>query len=1057
MVPSLSECQQAALRESEARFRSILDHSLDCLYRLNLQTRRYEYMSPAIEGLVGYTAAEVMALSPEAAFAMVHPDDLPAMRAAWAQAEQVGVVRTKYRQRHKNGGYRWLLNSVSVIRDPAGRPLYRDGSVRDITDHRQVEQEALEQERALRESEARFRSVLDNSTDAVYRLNLATGRYDYFSPASKAVYGKTPDEMAAMSPDEILECVHPDDRDEVSSALERLGEEGASVVEFRWRNDDQGYRWLSASMNLWRDANGKPLYRDGFVRNVSVRKLAEEGLARSQSTLSELIERAPFGIYVVDSQFCIAQMNAGSQTGAFRNVRPVIGRDFSEAMHILWTDDVAEGIIARFRHTLDTGEPYLSPRFVNPRHDVPIVESYEWELHRLTLPDGQYGVICYYFDSTLLRDAEESLRQTQKRLVLAQESAGAGFWGWNVETGHLDWAPELFRMFGLDPAVDQANFDVWREVLHPDDRQVAEEQIEVALRDRVRLRSEYRVVWPTGEARWIQATGDTTYDAAGKATYMLGLCIDITERKQADEALRASERLLTTAVDLLPVGLWVLDAKGQIVISSAAAQRIWAGVHYVGLDQLGEYKGWRTADGTLVEAHDWAGARALEKGETTLDQEVEIECFDGTRKIILDSAVPLRESDGTIRGAVTVNQDITERKNTENALRQINDSLEQRVSERTAEARHLADQLRALASELSQTEQRERKRLAAILHDHLQQLLVAAHMHLDMVKRADQATAAAAIQGVQSILKEAIDASRSLTVELSPPILEQAGLAAALGWLAARMQEKHHFQVHVQADYDAAPTDERTRVLLFESVRELLLNAAKHSGVQEANVTLMRTAQGWTRVVVEDGGRGLDPAEVQSRVAEGGSFGLFSIQQRITYLGGRMAIESTLGTGTRVILETPPEQAEPAVQPMAEAAAPGTGLQAVRFHERGARISVVLVDDHRIMRQGLVRILQLEADIDVVAEAEDGQKAVELARLHKPDAIVMDVNMPSMNGIEATRIIMQELPQTRIIGLSMHLDADVATAMRKAGAVGFLTKGGPSEDLVAAIRACRVA
>lgn len=140
------------------------------------------------------------------------------------------------------------------------------------------------------------------------------------------------------------------------------------------------------------------------------RKRAEVLLARSRETFFELVERAPFGIFVVDSNFRIVQMNAGSQNKAFRNVRPVIGRDYGEVMHILWPGEVAEQIIAVFRHTLETGEPYFSPQFTNRRKDVPEVESYEWELRRMILPDGDYGVICYYFDSTELRTAETALR-----------------------------------------------------------------------------------------------------------------------------------------------------------------------------------------------------------------------------------------------------------------------------------------------------------------------------------------------------------------------------------------------------------------------------------------------------------------------------------------------------------------------------------------------------------------------------------------------------------------------------------------------------------------------
>jgi phosphoglycerate-specific signal transduction histidine kinase len=149
---------------------------------------------------------------------------------------------------------------------------------------------------------------------------------------------------------------------------------------------------------------------------VAERKKAEEQVRQSQKTFYELVERSPFGIYVVDSQFRITHMNISSQNGAFRNVRPLIGRPFNEAMHTLWPDQVAEEIISHFRHTLETGEPYCSPRFTNPRHDVEIVESYEWELQRIRLPDGQHAVICYYFDSSKLRETERALTEAQTEL-----------------------------------------------------------------------------------------------------------------------------------------------------------------------------------------------------------------------------------------------------------------------------------------------------------------------------------------------------------------------------------------------------------------------------------------------------------------------------------------------------------------------------------------------------------------------------------------------------------------------------------------------------------------
>ncbi|HLY95873.1 MAG TPA: PAS domain S-box protein, partial [Sideroxyarcus sp.] len=159
-------------------------------------------------------------------------------------------------------------------------------------------------------------------------------------------------------------------------------------------------------------------------------------------------------------------------------------------------------------------------------------------------------------------------------------------------------------------------------------------------------------------------------DEKGEVLGVFAAARDVTERNKAEAALRESEAVLQTTMKILPVGLWVFDAEGKIVFSNDAARHIWAGARHVGIEQLGEYKGWRLDSGRLVGPHEWAGARALEKGETSLEEEIEIECFDGTRKIILDSAVPLRSSNGSVRGAVTVNQDITERKELETRLRQ---------------------------------------------------------------------------------------------------------------------------------------------------------------------------------------------------------------------------------------------------------------------------------------------------------------------------------------------------------------------------------------------------
>src|SRR4030042_1541256 len=127
---------EMALRAREKQFRSVLDNSLDVIYRLNISTGQYEYVSPSSAKVVGYSADELKALDSETAFAMIHPDDLPAMKAALADMEENGHAKSIYRQGPKTGEYRWLSNHLSLVRADYGGPVYRDGTIRDITETR---------------------------------------------------------------------------------------------------------------------------------------------------------------------------------------------------------------------------------------------------------------------------------------------------------------------------------------------------------------------------------------------------------------------------------------------------------------------------------------------------------------------------------------------------------------------------------------------------------------------------------------------------------------------------------------------------------------------------------------------------------------------------------------------------------------------------------------------------------------------------------------------------------------------------------------------------------
>jgi PAS domain S-box-containing protein len=458
------------------------------------------------------------------------------------------------------------------------------------------------------------------------------------------------------------------------------------------------------------------------------------------------------------------------------------------------------------------------------------------------------------------------------------------------------------------------------------------------------------------------------------------------------------------------------------------------------------------ADCARVAAHI---ERSL-KDHTELDIEYCVVRSDGSVHWIRTKGKTIFDAAGRplyMTGACT---DITARKAAEEELQMLNESLERQIAERTLVAEQRAAQLRALAAELTQTEQRERRRLAQILHDHLQQLLVAAKLNIGLLRgRTKDAHLLETLLQADDLLKDAISASRSLAVELSPPILYEGGLSPALEWLARWMHEKHGLTVDLQIDPAAEPVAEELRIVLFRAVRELLFNVVKHAQTDRARVEVSRVTGDQVQIVVADTGVGFEPRASETPLH---GFGLSNIRERMEFLGGRLEMESTPGQGTRMRLIAPQSWAdeiavEPALpSPVSQQPQHIVPRRLQKQRGSGERVRVLLVDDQRMLRAGLARLLQDQPDIEVVGEAADGPTAIELAHTLQPQVVVMDITMPGMSGIEAARRITREHPDIKVIGLSLHEQEEMARAMLEAGASAYLTKGGPTEDLVAAIR-----
>lgn len=384
------------------------------------------------------------------------------------------------------------------------------------------------------------------------------------------------------------------------------------------------------------------------------------------------------------------------------------------------------------------------------------------------------------------------------------------------------------------------------------------------------------------------------------------------------------------------------------------------------------------------------------------------------------------------------------------------EELEKRVKERTLQLEQQSHRLRVLADQVATTEQRERKRIAALIHDHLQQILVAGKLQLGQtLKSLEQKQYDKALRSVQRadiFLNDAIQASRSLTVELRPPVLYEDGLTAAFQWLTRKFEADHHLEVILDLQETPVAMTDGLKIMVFESVKELLFNVTKHAKVGQAKLSFKYQDDHSFYLSVEDKGVGFNLIPEEKMSLEGG-MGLFSIRERLKLLNAKCKITACPNAGAKIEIIIP---AENFLSKEKEAGRNGEDgnhqKNKIADDERNA-IRILLVDDHKIVREGIANILKEKPRFKVVAQAENGLEAVEKARQFCPDVIVMDVNMPKLNGIEATRRIKSEFPQIQIIGLSVLDEPDVADSMKKAGAVTLLNKAGDPQELIEAILA----
>ncbi len=564
--------------------------------------------------------------------------------------------------------------------------------------------------------------------------------------------------------------------------------------------------------------------------------------------------------------------------------------------------------------------------------------------------------------------------------------------------------------------------------------------------------------FPLKGRRFVEVNYHPYRDSDGRVAGVIANTRDITDHKRAEESLRLSEERLRLALAGSGVRFWEWYPEEPCF----CCDELMAGI--MGLppgEKTVDLPAWvDRLDPDSRDSYERTMTEYLKGGSDRFELEYRIRNASGAWQWIWTAGecVEWNADNAPVRMLGT-HTDITARKEAEEKIRSLNDTLERRIADRTVQLENRTGQLQRLALELTEAENLERRRIGTILHDDFQQQLAYIKMELCPIieKNADRMVGQK-LKFLEQLLGECIEQSRNLSYEISPPALRRNGLLTSLEGLAHDMKLKYGLQVTVQAQLDTEPDSDTLASLLYRAIKELLFNVVKHAGVGDARVEVWGEDD---RISfrVADAGDGFTESVSGVRRGEGNGFGLSHIEDRITFVGGAMAVDTRPGNGCAVTLTVPRKVAGRPLRslpPVADAShgrrgeCAGSGDPAPA--DGPGPIRVLLADDHHLIREALARRLRGCKGVTLVGQATNGREVVDMAARLVPHVVLMDVTMPELDGFEATAHISRHHPDIRIIGLSMHNDSGTRERVLAAGASAYLTKTESPDVIVDTIR-----
>lgn len=673
-----------ALRESEEKYRLISENSDDWIYWVG-PDGNMKYVSQACERVTGYSPEEFINNPNLNKEIILEPDRESFNQHSLVSKFDDSPHNLEFRIVAKDGMIRWISHSCSPIFDNNGDFLGRRGTNRNITEQKLREDQ-------LYQSEFRFGKLFENSPFGMVVTN-EKFRFVKSNPAFCSLLGYTEEELVKLT---FADLTFPDELQENLLNIQKLIQKEISVykTEKRYIRKDGQIIWGSLTVTANYAKDGSFLYNLAIVEDITGRKQAENKLMESEKNYRELFENMPAGFVLFEAVL--------NKKGTPVDLVIIAANEIFEATTGL---KMQNAIGKRLTHVLP-GIENDSANWLETYGKVALTGEQKQFEQNSELLGVFYSVNAYqsgtnrcavtFVDITGRKKAEEEIRELNERIATATRAAKVGIWDWDIVNNKLTWDEQMYSLYGLKTDDFSGAFDAWLNELHPDDREFCMNETRLAIQGKKDYDIAFRVVWPDNSIRYIKARGKVFRNESGDPVRMLGVNFDITKQKQTEKSFKESEEYFRNIFEYSTIGKSITEFNGK-----NRTNRTFRNITGYSEEELSNLT-WQQITFEDDIPGDTEKYDSILSGKFNSRRWEKRYVHKNGHIVWVDvSALLQRDSEGNPKYFITNIQDITDKKRAQEEIKKLNETLEERVENRTILLREANRELEAFSYSVS--------------------------------------------------------------------------------------------------------------------------------------------------------------------------------------------------------------------------------------------------------------------------------------------------------------------------------------------------------------------